>query len=155
MAGILIFRLEGRDDFGGSELPHVQGRSRPRTAVTREGWPASESLGPDRVDNAKAAILAAPKCRGRKPRAIYSWIAAGPPRFLDPDAWSQEKCEEWGRKFVAELQEAFPASVIISPTIHYDEASPHLHGLILFRDEDGRLGANRVLPEAAGEPAEP
>ena len=48
------------------------------------------------------------------------------------------------------IRRRFPTCIIIEFTVHNDERAPHCHFRMLLRDKQGRLGQNRVLPQAVG-----
>ena len=83
--------------------------------------------------------------RGPKADPCVALLFAGPPRYGDDDAWSQEKIGAWAEACIKwTLKSAGKGCRIAHCALHQDEAAPHLHLVLVAADEKGRLGWNRI-----------
>lgn len=147
---------------------HYRGDTRPSTAESREGLEAVVDLLADRTrlpsqwrdrDHGPAAaaaitdrVQAIPR-RGR-PTANYrvDLLFAGPPPYESPDAWPQERIEQWERDSLQWLADGMPHAVVETAVRHQDERSVHLHVTVVPVDESGdRISWARTRPGLAGE----
>ena len=101
------------------------------------------------VAGAQAAISATnPTGRGRRPHEAVEFLLGGLGRFTDPVPPSRETIDRWaevGIQFVRDL--VGPDSIVAVAAVHWDEASPHLH-VIVIPISGGRRGWCRVRDEA-------
>lgn len=150
VAGHQVVRMAKRSGVGGNLGKHIDGASRPPEAEPRQGLEPVVRLEGDR-DLAQQAIDEGRqlRVRGRKPAPAVEFVIAGPPPYEGPPGspppWSPEKTRQWADDSVAWVKRhAGPDSVVAHSGLHQDERSPHVHVMIVPRDDQGRLGWNRI-----------
>ena len=146
-----VLRIETRDALDANLVRHCRGDSRPDHARANQPALVCE-------DNAEAAArriaaLAAAKRRGARPKQAIDMLFAGPPRYASDDAWSRRRIEAWATDTVRWVRRTFAGCPIAIAALHQDEASPHLH-LLLVPEHDGRLAWKECLRKAAGRPTQ-
>ena len=145
--------MEKRLSVGGGLGKHIDGLSRPDTAVPREGLPGVELLDEhgqvitredaERRRQEAAAYLEQcrkVKSRGPKPKGCAEFIVAGL-SWDDPIERHRELMGEAARHI---LKCGGPGVRIAHMAMHLDETQPHGHILVVVADGRGRLGWNRV-----------
>ena len=137
-----VMRSARRAQLGGSLAKHIDGRSRPEEAAPRDGLPAVEVLAED-WPGAKRALAEARAVRrpGVKPQPAVEVLFAGPPPFESDEAWPRDKVDAWAKATVDWLRDGIgPDAKIAVAALHNDEASPHVHVMLVpaTRDVDGR-----------------
>ena len=146
---------------------HFNGGVRPRTALSpkvcrsQRGRDPVQKLLPDRTDDAIACLKhhRANRRRGRQPNEAIDLLLAGPPPWEqhydtdgNPDGappWSPEKVDDWVKAtvdFVTRM--AGPESIVLQAWLHCDEKSPHIHVLLVPRQDD-RISWKAVRTEFA------
>ena len=98
-----------------------------------------------------ALLKARDGTRGRQPKHVVDIIVAGPPRYADDDAWSDERINEWAQASYEWLRETFPSCPLAIVALHTDESSPHMHVVMIPETDDGRLSWTDVKPKASGQ----
>lgn len=141
-----VLRIETRDRLDAALVSHVRGTSRPDHA---DGPPPSVLS--DRVDAARKTIarLTSTPRRGRPPKHAVDVLFAGPPRREADDAWEQDRVAEWAAASVRWLEGLFPDRIAVA-ALHVDEASPHVHALLIPETDDGRLSWRSLVQTATG-----
>ncbi len=158
-----LFRVNPKDGLDSALVAHIEGKVRPSYAiprVDRDGEKLSPVI-PLEVDGLKAAEEALDRgrdvgkgTRGRKPKPVWDVLMGGAPQFGSEEAWNRETIEEWADFCVAFIRRRFPSCTIAVGAIHLDETAPHVQLVVVMQDADGRLGQNRVMPDAVGEDPE-
>ena len=157
VANIQVVRVEKRRQLPAALLAHIDGRTRPVEARDRPELrlkPAVVLV--DNVENARKALAAAKAVRRRgRPGTIecVDFLFAGPPPFASPDAWPQDRVDQWLQANLQWVSKcAGPRAVIAAASAHTDERSPHLHLLLVPIDARGRLSWKAVELGFAADP---
>ena len=139
-----VFRAETRPKLESALVRHIEGKNRPEYARTVD-QPAVELALDHR--GAQAAIDAYEAWRkkmgrraGRRCHHVVDLLFAGPPGYGTEGEWDRETEGRWAADVVQWVRESFPASVVADAALHRDEASPHVHVLIVPVDERGVFG---------------
>ena len=144
-----VLRFETRDRLDPNLLRHCAGESRPDHA--RPGRKAV--VFHDDRDGARArldALLEARKgSRGRPPKQAIDMILAGPPAYAADDAWPADRVDEWARASYEWVRETFPEAPVAIAVLHTDEASPHIH-VVLIPEHKSALSWHGLKTSAAG-----
>ena len=149
VADIQVVRVEHRHQLQAALLEHIDGRTRPAEARARPELDLKPTVVlVDNVAAARKALAAAKATKGRgRPGTIecVEFLFAGPPPFESPDAWLQDRVDEWLQASIEWVRKcAGPQAVIAAAYYHTDERSPHLHLLLVPINNTGRLSWTAV-----------
>ena len=161
VANIQVMRFKTKAKLGAQVhlVRHIQGKTRPVSArdsavvsvhasvevslivnLDGVGMPAAR-------EGLDTALAARPK-RGRPPNECVEFLFAGPPPY-GPGEWSKDRELEWAREVRASLRKLIgPNSIIVTLDLHRDETSPHVQGVVIPIDSNGKLGWCGVRDEA-------
>ena len=173
MANIQVLRFQTTSVLQPQLVNHVAGETRDETAMPQAPPPVDDGIGLGTIVHlggvgmaeARQRLEAAqPTGRGRRPKEAVDLVIAGPAPYyvkrkcedgmvevaLNPKRWSEERELEWAQKVRDWVQELFgPRTAIVTLDLHRDESSPHVQGLVIPIDEDGRLGWCKVRDAAS------
>ena len=157
MSGKVILGIRERPHFVGSLAAHLDGSTRPATAMdaaacrARRGREPVEALLPDGSAAVRAVLHQhrENRRRGRQPNEIVDLMLAGPPPWeqaRDADGnlvgeapWPAERVDAWRDAALAWGVRIFgPESTMLGGWLHADETSPHVH-LAGVPIQDGRI----------------
>ena len=146
VAGIQFVRVEKRHQLPAALLAHIDGRTRPPEARDRPELKLKPAVVlVDNVENARKALAAAKAIKGRgRPGTIecVELLFAGPPPFESPDAWPQDRVDEWLQANIEWVRKcAGPKAVIAAAYSHTDEQGGLPTILARTRPSRQRLGA--------------
>ncbi len=149
VADTQVVRVEKRHQLPAALLAHIDGRTRPVEARDRPELKLKPAVVlVDNVENARKALAAAKAVKGRgRPGTIecVEFLFAGPPPFESPDAWPQDRVDQWLQANLEWVRKcAGPKAVIAAASYHTDERSPHLHLLLVPINTRGRLSWKAV-----------
>ena len=143
---------------------HSSGERRPESAMTRSEW-GNRSVVPIIVDLERAEkitreVRQAPSRKGRPGAERVRILLGHPPRFEDPEAWSQEKLLDWARKSSEWVKKGVEKAtggmgVVESAYLHVDELRPHLHVSVVPSVRDPRNPAGHLRMSWYRRPAPP
>ena len=154
VADIQVVRIEKRHQLRAALQAHLEGRTRPAEARDRPELNPVVVLIED-LAAGREAIKAARAIKGRGRPATIEYIEflfAGPPPFESPDAWLNERVDEWLQANIKWVGKCAPRAVVAAAYYHTDERSPHLHLLLVPIDAKGRLSWKAVEKGFAADP---
>lgn len=151
-----VVRFEGRARLDTNLLLHIAGEGKnARPDYARPNRPPVILI--DNRDGARKrlkelnGLRGGRRNRGQQPHHAIDAIFCGPPPYASPDAWDEERINEWAQASLDWLRETFPNCTIALAALHTDEASPHLHAVMIPESQDHRLAWKRVQREAVGD----
>ena len=146
-----VLRFETRDTLDWSLLRHCAGESRPDHARPNRQNVVFED-GRETAPKRLAELIEAREgIRGRKPKNAIDMIIAGPPRYADDGAWADERINEWAQASHTWVRETFDSCPIAISALHTDEASPHMHVVIVPETSCGQLNWTDVKAQVTGQ----
>ena len=153
MANLQVLGKRPRATIDAAYVMHILGTRRPESArdvedpvvVLEADEAGARALVDEKMDARKKA-----RTKGRVPAVAQDFIFAGPPAYAKrEEVWSEEEELRFAVESLAWLKDiAGPNSVVVAAALHRDEASPHVHVLLVPIASDGRLSWTRVLDEA-------
>ena len=87
---------------------------------------------------------------GRAPAGYVDVVAAGPPRYGEPDAWPAQRVLAFGKATLDFTRTRFPYSFLVQAYVHQDGAAPYVRLTCVPVGPTGRLGWNAVRPDLPG-----
>ena len=115
--------------------------------------PDATALREDLARRLVAYILAERKAAGSPGLAPASYVhavAAGPPRYGEPDAWPAQRVLAFGKATLDFARTRLPYSFLAQAYVHQDGAAPYIRLTCLPVGPTGRLGWNAVRPDLPG-----
>ena len=140
-------------DLAGGHAAHLDGRNRPKSAINRPGMVPTAMLDAEgnEIDREKAtarwndAVRANAAARRERRRAATPGRPPKPARELVIPLWCRpEKRRQMERAAMHWIAGAFPHSPLALAARHTDEASEHLHVVIVPFGADGKHGWERA-----------
>ena len=146
-----IMRAETRKGLDHHLLAHCAGESRPDHArpgaqnhVLYEGRSATRKRLRNLLDARQGQA-------GRPPNHAVEFLLAGPPRYAHKDAWSADTVEAWAADAKQWIFDTFPSAPVAIVALHTDEASPHVHAVMVPETPDGTICWSRLQRTATGQ----
>lgn len=82
-------------------------------------------------------------------KALDVLLTASPGYFRDegqgPGEWNAEKLDRWTASQVEYIRQRFGSDNVVQMTLHLDEATPHIHAIVVPITQDRRLSARDVV----------